>query len=78
MSARVTNVLSWLFFAIGIGCVAAGGWLWWTDGVPAPVLVVEPLQVGTVATGVDHPIDIPVTNTGRESIRLAGIDGEWC
>ncbi len=46
--------------------------------VPAPVLAVEPLHVGTLATGVDHPVEIAVTNTGRESIRLAGIDGEWC
>lgn len=78
MSPRVANVFSLLFLAIGLGCAAAGGWLWWTDGVPAPVLAVEPLQVGAVATGVDHPVEIPVVNTGREAIRLAGIDGEWC
>jgi hypothetical protein len=43
MSARIAHLLSWLFLLIGVGCLAAGGWLWWTDGVPAPVLVVEPL-----------------------------------
>ena len=79
MSPRTYQWLSRLFFAIAVGCFALGGWLWWADRPPASVLRVDaPVQLGTIAAAVDHAVEVPVTNTGSATIRLAGLDGELC
>lgn len=79
MSPRTYQLLSRLFFAISVGCFGLGGWLWWADRTPAAVLRVDgPVELGTIAAAADHALEVPVTNTGSEPIRLAGLDGELC
>jgi hypothetical protein len=79
VSPRLAGVLSRILFAVAAVCFIAGAWLWWNDRPPVSVLQVEsPVNVGTLAVDADHFVEIPVTNTGREAIRLVGPDGEEC
>lgn len=79
MSARVQQWLSRIFLLIGIGCLVLGGWLGWIDRPPASVLRIDgPAQVGEIAADAEHAVEVSVTNTGSETIRLVGIDNELC
>jgi hypothetical protein len=79
MSPRLAAWLSRILFAVAAGCFVAGAWLWWADRPPVSVLKFEtPVNVGTLAVDADHIVEIPVANTGRETIRLVGLDGEEC
>jgi hypothetical protein len=71
--------LSWFLFVASIGCLAAGGWLWWAERVPATVLAVEtPLDLGAFPSKTAQPVAVWVTNTSRDTIRLVGVDNEPC
>ena len=79
MSLTSSPWLPRLLVAVGAGLIATGGWLGWRDGAPDSVLHVDgPVQLGTIRTAADHAMVVSVTNTGREPIRLAGLDGELC
>ena len=79
MSPRLAAWLSRILFAVSAGCLVAGVWLWWNDRPPVSVLRLDsPVNIGTIAVGADHAVEIPVTNTGSEPIRLVGLDGEEC
>jgi uncharacterized iron-regulated membrane protein len=79
MSVRVQQWMSRVFLLIGIGCLVLGGWLWWIDRPPVSVLRIDgPVEVGAVAAAAEHAVEIPVTNTGSEAIRLVGLDNDFC
>ncbi len=73
------RLLSSFLLLASAGCLIAGGWLWWAEQIPATVLAFEtPLDLGAFPSKADQPVDIWVANTGGDTIRLVGVDGEQC
>ncbi len=76
---NISRLLFWVCVLLGVGCLAAAGWLWYSER-DVPLLVVdEPVaELGAVPRGEMRKVEIAVTNTSAEPLSLAGLDGELC